>query len=339
AALGSVSGDMQTIARHQTWIESARKRIRQAIRATGSKASGILSAVLLGDRSRVGATENDVFSATGTAHLLAISGMHVGMAAAWLFAVCWWLLTRREAWMVQWPVRSLSLLAGLLSALTYASLAGWPLPAIRSGCMLAAGVLAWLLAEKASPLNTLLAVLMLMLIVDPSAIASLSLWLSFLATAGILLWAGQQQRGASGRLIQAVKGLFWVSLLAMLATLPVIVSVFGRVPVYGLPSNLLMVPLYGLFVMPLSLAGELMAVLGLEHAARGLLQWAGLGVGWGLDLITAIAEFPLGRLWAVHPGWPANGFYALLAALVTRQWLKGASRIRIAGLMAVGVGV
>ncbi len=340
AALGSASGEIKIIERHRTWIESARKRIRQAIWKTDASASGILSAVLLGDRSHVGTHENDVFSATGTAHLLAISGMHVGMAAAWLFAMCWWLLTRREAWMVHWPVRSISLLAGLFSALAYASLAGWPLPAIRSGCMLAAGVLAWLLAEKASPFNTLLAALMLILIVDPSAIASLSLWLSFLATAGILLWAGQQHgQASSGRLMQAVKGLFWVSLLAMLATLPVIVSVFGRVPLYGLPSNLLMVPLYGLFVMPLSLAGELMAVLGLEYMASGLLQWAALGIRWGLELITMIAALPLGRLWAVHPDWLANGFYTLLMALAAWQWLKEGSRIRIAGLLAAGVGV
>ncbi len=341
ALLGSVSGKIHILARQTSWLESTRERIRRAIAASNPRASaGILHAILLGDRSRVDSNANDAFAATGTAHLLAISGMHVGMAAAWMFALFWWLLTRREVWMVYLPVRSLSLLAGLLAATVYAWLAGWPLPAIRSGVMLMAGVLAWMLAARTSPLNTLLAALWLMLIADPSAIASLSLWLSFLATAGILCWVEQARLPAqSGAMYKALHGLFWVSLLAMLATLPLIVAVFGRVPLYGLPGNLLMVPLYGLFVMPLSLAGELMAALGLDHLAGWLLQFAGVGIQRGLDLVRGIEALPYGRLWAISPGWMMHGFYALGTALVVWRWIKGDSKALVAASMSAVVGI
>jgi len=323
SVLGSVSPEVKLLYSEDSWLESARQRIRRAIAGVNPEAKGILSAVILGDRSQVSASANDAFAATGTAHLLAISGMHVGMAAAWMFALCWLILTRREAWIVNFPVRKLSLLAGLVSAFIYASLAGWPLPAVRAGIMLAAGVLAWHMAARTEPLNILMAALIVMLLFDPTAISSVSLWLSFLATAGILFWAGHLRSGKAqgifakskmGYMANAARRLFLVSLLAILATFPLIVSVFGRIPLYGMPANLILVPIYGLFVMPLGLAGEVAAVLGMNDLAAWLFQICGMGIGLSLDLISGMAALPSGRLWAVSPGRLPNLLYALGAA-------------------------
>lgn len=362
AAMGSVSGSINIIDESVSSLEKAREEVRRSIRlAVGNdtarervSAGGVLQAVLLGDRSRIDALTNNTFAATGTAHLLAISGMHVGMVAAWLFALCWWLLTRREAWIVGLParllpVRSMSLLAGFMAAASYAMLAGWPLPAIRSGLMLAAGVLAWLLVARSEPLNILLAALMLILLLDPSAVSSVSLWLSFSATAGVLFWARTQreQMQSSDTLqsdpsatrssieFQRFHALFWVSLLAMLATLPVIVSVFGRIPVYGLFANLMMVPLYALYVMPLALAGEIAAVMGLNECAVFLLQMSAWGIDQGLSLISWIAALPAGQLWAVKPEWYANILYLLACIGVIRLLWSNASRLIVAALAIV----
>jgi len=341
SALGSISGQLRVIEAANSWLESARQRVRNAIAEVAPEAGGVLYAVLLGDRNRISASANDAFAATGTAHLLAISGMHVGMAAAWLFALCWWVMTRREAWIVHFPVRTLSLAAGFLAAVAYATMAGWPLPAVRASIMLGAGVLAWQMAARAEPLNTLLAALLLILLVDPSSVSSVSLWLSFLATAGVLLWAGHHQsdttKSIPGRAARAVRGLFWVSLLAMLATLPMIVSVFGRVPLYGLLANMLLVPVYGLFVMPLGLAGELAAVLGLHALAGWLFQICSIGIEQGLLLIAWIAAWPAGRLWAISPGWMLNGLYGLGAIGMILMLLKGSARWLVSLLAALGV--
>jgi competence protein ComEC len=305
ALIGSVKGRLEITDLSTTWLESARQRIRNAIGIVPDNEAAVLDAVLLGERSRIGEEVNTAFSATGTAHLLAISGMHVGMAAAWAFALLWWLLTRFEVWIVRLPVRALALAGGFAAAFTYATLAGWPLPAVRSALMLAAAVLAWWLASRAQPVNTLLAALALILFVDPSAIASLSLWLSFTATSAILLWSGNSnadETQTSGlRLTPALKALVWVSVLATLATLPMIVSTFGRVPVYSLPANLILVPVYGLLVMPMALLAEVAALCGLNTVAEMLMQGSGFAIRLGLNILTWVAALPAGQTWAIKP--------------------------------------
>ena len=131
--------------------------------------------MLLADKSRIPTHIQDSFAASGAAHLLAISGLHVGMAAAFTGLLCWWALTRREAWIVCLPVRKLSLIIGLGCAIFYAMLAGWPLPAQRAVMMLAAAAAAWWTRDHAEPVNTLLAALMLILLMDAGAVASISL--------------------------------------------------------------------------------------------------------------------------------------------------------------------
>jgi len=149
-----------------------------------------------------------------------------------------------------------------------------------------------------------------------------ALWLSFAATASILLWSGSlntNETQASGwRLIPALKTLIQASMLATLATLPMIISIFGRVPVYSLPANLILVPLFGLLVIPLALLAELAALCGLNTAAAILMQWSGSAIRPGLDMLTWFASLPAGQVWAIKPPlWPGLLY---LAGMVWAGW-------------------
>lgn len=323
ALIGSIKGKPEIIEGVIPWLEQQRQKVRTAIDRANrtyksyatykphpdyqshSDSTGVLRAVLLGERSQISSHANDVFATTGTAHLLAISGMHIGMAATWVFALVWFVLTRRESWIVRLSVRNISMVCGFLAATAYATMAGWPLPAIRATIMLAAAALGWCLSARSEPVNTLLAALGLILLFDPTAIASLSLWLSFVATAALLLWAGKPEREEAPpwgkRLMMMGKSVLWISLLATLATLPLIVSTFGRIPVYSLPANLMMVPLYALIVMPAGLLAELFAIFGLDSMAAPLMSVAGMAVEAGVHLLAFLSNLPAGRLWTSHP--------------------------------------
>jgi len=325
ALIGSMKGKPEIIRVAVPWLERQRQKVRAIITMayepdqpnqsymaphtsdmiSHADDSGILRALLLGERSQLTAHANDVFAATGTAHLLAISGMHIGMAAAWIFALLRFFLTRREAWMVRLPVRNIAMIGGFLAAVAYATMAGWPVPAVRAAIMLAAAALAWCLAARNEPLNTLLAALGLILLFDPAAIASLSLWLSFVATAALLLWAGKPEHEdrlpVGQRLSVLGKTVLWISLLATLATLPLIVATFGRVPAYSLPANLIMAPLYALVVMPAGIVAELLALAGLDSIAAPLMHLAGMAVETGTSALTALSDLPAGHVWATHP--------------------------------------
>ncbi|MDT8376700.1 MAG: DNA internalization-related competence protein ComEC/Rec2 [Mariprofundaceae bacterium] len=326
ALIGSAKG-LELSESGNSLLERGRERINKAIAAADSHSSGVLQALLLADRSSVTTDQHESFAAAGTSHLLAISGLHVGMVAGWGFVMFWWVLTRREAWIVAWPVRKLALTAGVLMAVGYATVAGWPLTAQRALLMMGAALLAWWLRDRSEPLNTMFAALLLILFVDPAAIVSISLWLSFAAVTALLIWGSRSVhepdhsfRQKTGRWIA---GLFWVSLVAALATLPITADLFGRIPTYTLVANMLLVPLYGLYVLPLSIAGEMLALTGAAGAAAELFAWAAAGVAEGDRFLLLLKSWPAGNLWIPAVSVSATLLYAVgiifAALLLLRQ--------------------
>ena len=336
ALIGSARGPVIILASDRSWLEVVRQHIRNALKTLPDASRGILEALLLADRSHIPIRITDAFAATGTMHLLAISGLHIGMAAAIGFALCWWLLTRREAWIIRFPVRGVALISGMFVAVAYASLAGWPLPAQRAAMMLAAGVLAWWSKAHVAPLNTLLAALILILLLDAQAVGSISLWLSFTATAAILFWAGRRESHADHFHIgSAFIAMLWVTLIASLATLPLIADTFGRLPIYSLPANVVMVPLYSLFILPLALAGTVFVCLGMSGTATGLFSVAAYGIDAGNHLLTWMLQWPDSHLWIPVVPWWLTGFYVTGAVLTTVLLWKGKRRIAWLSMVSV----
>ncbi len=338
ALIGGARGSVRLIRRSPDWWQAARERVRRALAGLPPDERGVLAALTLADRSGMPPDVERLFADTGAMHLLAISGLHAGMAAGLGFALAWWLLTRRERWIIAVPVRGASMLAGLALAAMYVALAGWPLPARRALMMLAGGVAAWWMRGVAPPLNTLLAALMLVLLTDAASAGSLSLWLSFAATAAILAWMRPEDAGAppdSGRWFRVRRwflGLSGVTAAAGLVTLPLTAQVFGRLPLYGLPANLAVVPLYGAVILPLALAGAFLAATGMVEAGGIVLGLAGKAVDGTLAALGWFASLPGAVIWTTPaPGWLA-GACAIGLALAGRQAMCG--RRRRAALLA-----
>ncbi|MDX8409551.1 MAG: DNA internalization-related competence protein ComEC/Rec2 [Mariprofundales bacterium] len=313
-----------------TWMAQLRHRVREALAQLPAQPRAVLLALVLADRSQLTDRQWQQFSASGTAHLLAISGLHVGIVAGWGFFLVWWLLTRREAWIVRLPVRRCALVAGLLFALAYASLAGWTLPTQRAVLMLGAGVTAWWWRASAAPLNTMLAALMVMLLWDAGAVASLSLWLSFVAVMALLLYADRLTMAANGWSSKVV-AMTMVTVIASLATLPLIAAAFGRLPLYTLPANLLLVPLYGLWILPCALGGALLAIVGWGIAAAGLFTVAAKGAQVGNGLLAFFYGLPGGSWWLPHLPWWGVMLLALL--LIAAGWLLWRRHYRTGGVV------
>lgn len=316
ALVGSAVGNIEIMDEGISWLEQARQRLRLLLKELPEREQGVLRALILADRSRIPVDIEEHFAASGAAHLLAISGLHVGMLAGWVFVIFWWLLTRREAWIINLPVRAVALAAGLVAATVYATYAGWPLPTQRALMMAIAGVVAWWMRRRNQPINTLCAALMVILLADPAAITSVSLWLSFTAVAALLVWPFTKEREVS-RWRRWLAGLFWVSLVATLATLPLIVWVFGRIPTYSLIANLIMVPLYAVWVLPTALAGALMTLVGADSLALMLLAWSGAGVDIGSAVLAELYRWPAGNLWVADVSLTTTLLYGagLLAAI------------------------
>jgi len=330
ALTGGVRGRIMLVQENRNPFNTLRQRIRNNLPAESSRA-GVLQALLLADRSGIPIAVQDAFAASGAAHLLAISGLHIGMVAGWAAICVWWLCCRREAWIIAVSVRRMALLGGVLAAIAYASLAGWPLPAQRAVLMLIGAMCAWWWRLRYPPLNVLCLALIVILLWDPSSVLSMSLWLSFIATASLLLVMLRQSSSAVGvaRGVDYLRALLWVSMIASLATLPLIVDGFGRLPVWSFLANVLLVPLYGLWVLPMALLGVLCTMLAGDIAAQFIFTLAGEGVAWGNALLQMLLATPVGNMWVgAVPLW-VSVCYAL-GMMLASVWFSGHHRVKAA---------
>jgi len=216
---------------------------------------GLIKALALGFRGDIDAHSQRLLKSTGTAHLLAISGLHIGMVAFLFYAIGWhgWRL-----WAYRCGInrRDMASLGALLAAIGYAALAGFSLPTLRALIMLAVVLIGQQLHHKINLLQALSLALILVLIFDPLAVGAASFWLSFGALLIIALVQFRLGRSMSGWRQLLVLQAYFVLLFAPLGAL-----IFGQISFAGLPANLVAIPLLSLLILPLVLSASLLSSL------------------------------------------------------------------------------
>ena len=266
-----------------TWqhpVEGARQSVRDAIyaRVQDRKAAGLLAALVVGDQNAIDRADWDVFRATGVAHLMSISGLHITMFAwAASLAIGW--LWRRSSWLcLAWPTQHAALVGGIALATGYAVFSGWGVPAQRTIWMLATVGLLRLSGRRWPWPQVWLLACAAVVAIDPWALLQAGFWLSFVAV-GVLFASdaggqGEGRQGARARLA----AFFREQGVVTLALLPLTVLLFGQVSVVGLLANAIAIPWITLLVTPLAMAGVLFAPL--WDVAAWALQALSLWLEW-----------------------------------------------------------
>lgn len=296
-------------------LQRVRGHLKRALMSAlpGGPQRGVILALAIGDRAEIDAAHWTVLMRTGTNHLLAISGLHVGLVAGLAFWLGRWLWSRRAAALLWLPAPKAAALIALLAGTLYAGLAGFSLPTQRAVIMLAVAVLAVWWQRRSSASHTLMLALLAVLVYDPLAVMAPGLWLSFGAV-GLIIYA------MTGRLARPRGWRAWLRVQAWLGLglLPLLLGLFQRASLIAPLANLFAVPFVGLLIVPLSLAGTVMLLIW---------PWAGQHLLWG-------ASGLVGLLW--------QGL-ALLAAFPLAQWSGAAPGAwapgLIMGLALLGVGV
>ncbi|MBS4022005.1 MAG: DNA internalization-related competence protein ComEC/Rec2 [Dethiobacter sp.] len=275
--------------------------------------AGLAAGLLLGTRKYLEQGTAEAYHVLGIAHLLAASGLHVGFVVA--FAL---LLIKR----LRLTSRT-GILPGCLIVLAYVILTGGRPSVWRAALMLGMGLIARQYGREADMLQGLSAAALILLIIRPLWLFSLSFQLSFLATLGILVLAPGLQKIFS-RVPKSAVMLLATTVSAQLAVLPLQAMHFSFIPLLAVPVNLVFVPLVGL-VMMLGLAGMMAGLAYLPLAAPFYL--AVLPVLHVLEkLPRLLADFPLAALRVHLP--PAVWLVytlglALLAAGTRLHWTRG----------------
>ena len=286
------------------WREGMSARIQTAVPSASSR---YVRALALGDTRGLQDEDWEILRASGTTHLIAISGFHVGLVAGF-FALCGAGLWR---WFPSWarlmPRPQIAGLAGFLGAFGYAALAGFALPTTRTVLMIAVVVLARLSRRPLRVADSLALALIIVLLFDPLSVLAAGFWLSFAGVAWLAWCLPQSQHWAKGFL--SAQG------AASLGLLPLTVVLFGQASAVGPLVNLVAIPWWSLVVVPLSLVGTALEAV---HAGAG--GWAWRGAAWCFDLtwplFTALAESRFALWWLPEAAW-----YALPLALTGAFWL------------------
>jgi competence protein ComEC len=289
------------------FLDGERRRISGLIEnAAGQDSREILKALIIGDQTGISAKQREVFNRTGTGHLLAISGLHVGIVATFCFFIFQRLLSRslyllQKAW-----VKKIAAVLSLVPIAVYGLISGMSASTQRAVIMIFVFLMTFWVRREQDPANTLAAAALVILMVFPPALFSISFQLSFSAVAGILFGMSRfymkqdSQDGLARKSAKQFLGFLSISLFAFLGTLPLCMVYFNQMSLIAVLANCIGVPIVGFLVVPLGLASAFASIFSdfIPHIGFGLCIRI-------LDITIAvlawIASFPFAAVKTVTP--------------------------------------
>lgn len=323
-------------------VDAMRRAVTARIRLALPGETGAMAAALLtGDRSGLPPRALETMRDSGLAHLLAISGLHMGLVAGTVFFTLRFLMALSPALALNRPIKKWAALAALAASFVYLLLAGATVPTQRAFLMTGLVLVAVLIDRVAISLRLVAWAAAAILLLAPEVMLGPSFQMSFAAVlllvafyeanrerfAALRAGAGPLRRG-----LLYLLGLSVTSVLASAGTLPFAAYHFNQVALYGVLANMAAVPLTAFWVMPWGVLALVLLPFGLEGLA---LAPMGLGIDGVLAVGAWISALP-GAVLAV-PAMPAS---ALLAVSLGGLWLAlWRRRWRFAGFVPVLIGL
>ncbi|MCX5884163.1 MAG: DNA internalization-related competence protein ComEC/Rec2, partial [Deltaproteobacteria bacterium] len=306
------------------WVYRIRKTISRTLDNIGeADERAVLKALLIGERSGISERITENFSKAGLSHLLAISGLHVGIVATTSFFIFRWILSWFPFFLWRAWTRKGAALLSLIPVLGYGLVSGMSPPTQRAVIMIIIFLMTFLIHKEHESLNTLATAAILILILHPPSLYSISFQLSFASVFAILyflprLWQPDDDvSGIRKRIKNYAYSSLWVTLSATLGVQPLVMVYFNQISLISPVSNIILIPIVGFGVVP----------LGLFFAGISLIS--PIASLWGFELCAAIlkislnltdflANLPFSSLKTITPSLLEITFaYLLLLALIT----------------------
>ncbi|WP_299370068.1 ComEC/Rec2 family competence protein [uncultured Tateyamaria sp.] len=266
---------------------TASARVRAAL---PGDVGGFAAAVTTGDRSGISQDGLDDLRASNTAHLLAISGLHMGLLSGFVFGLLRLIFALIPVVALSWPARKLAAAGALVAASVYLALSGGNVATERAFIMVAVALCAIMVNRRALSLRAVAIAAMIVLLLRPEALMGPGFQMSFAATTALVAvfgWMRDAQWTPGPRWIQPAMGVVISSAVAGLATSPIGAAHFNTMAHYGIFANLASVPLMGAIVIPAAVLALALAPFGAEIVGLWIM---GLGLQW----ILWVADFVSG---------------------------------------------
>lgn len=311
------------------WLRSLPEQVRQEAGSfirqhLSPEVAGVYQALLIGSQAAISAQVQEQFKATGTTHILSISGLHISLLAVLVGALLNKLLRRSRWLLLHTHVPTLALLGTLPMLLMYSLIAGMNTPVLRSLIMAAALLGAVILRRRHDMLHLLAAAALLVLILHPLALFTASFQLSFSAVAALILFLPQimPPTAADGSRGGAyLRSAVLASIAATVGTLPLVLLHFHRFSLIGPLMNLLLEPLLCFWALPWGLAA-IPCIFVEPQLASVLLRIGSLGIWAGLRGNAIVSALPWASIWTISPTVAEMFFYGLLLLLWSLKFRK-----------------
>ena len=319
-------------------IDRLRMHISQTVQTqVPGEPGAFAAAVLTGDRSGIGRDTLDDLRGSNLAHLLAISGLHMGLLTGFVFAAMRYGLTLVPPLALRINTKKLAALVALGAAAFYLALSGGNVATQRAFVMVFVMLVAVLADRRAISLRSVAIAALILLVLRPEALTTAGFQMSFAATTALVAVFSilRDARIPGSRLPRwsaPVFALVVCSFVAGVATAPVAAAHFNRIAEYGLLANVLSVPMMGTLVSPSAVVAALLAPLGLSLIPLRLME---LGTRW----ILGVAEWVAGLEGAVLPVVQPAPWVLPVMALGALWLILWPGRARWAGSGAVALSL
>lgn len=289
-------------------LAAARKKISTLINhASDNDANAILKALILGTRQQISKPLRDAFNRAGISHILAISGLHIGIVASFAFFLFTRLLSQfniflRHAW-----TRKGAALLSLIPVMIYGIMSGMSPSTQRAVIMVSVFLLTFLIKREHDLINTVSIAALIILIIAPPSLFSVSFQLSFTAVLSIIYGIARvfkpngKIRDMPSSFQKTIYTFMIVSGFAIIGTAPLTMFYFNQISMMGIFSNLIFIPLIGFAVVPMGLFSVMILLPICSTAAFGGLKLCDFILTFSIDWIYRIAGLKYAALKTITP--------------------------------------
>ena len=259
-------------------LHQQRKRMTQQVLDGGDtpESKGVMAALLTGNRNFIPEHIYQAYRETGLAHVLAISGLHVGLVTGFVFLLIRRMVGCHPRVIQTLNTKKIAAVMAFFAAGGYTLLAGATLPTLRAFMMVSFVLLAILVGRLRWSLHYLYVTVTVVILLWPESILQASFQMSFAAVFALLLWMQASQKGdtrhAYGDIGMYIKGVIVTSIVASLATLPIVAWHFGMISLSGVVMNLIAMPLTAFWILPAGVVALMLMPVGLENIPLWLMD-------------------------------------------------------------------
>ncbi len=277
----------------KSYIYEIRDGVEKRIIDSGYEGAALFSVLMTGKKGSMSEDDIDAMRDSGLAHMLAISGMHVGMISGIVFYFLRLFLAFIPYIALRFDIKKIAAIASILTAVSYMYFSGAAIPAQRAALMVSIIMLAVMLDRSPISMRLVAFCAVFILLISPESIVMASFQLSFSAVIGLVLfwghygsiwWKYLSKKGTVIKIGAYLLGIAVTSLVAWIFTAPFVLYHFQSLSLVSLPANVIAMPFLGGIVMPMVLLSYLLMGLGLEELA--------IRIGcFGSDLIINVAKY------------------------------------------------